>query len=389
MKVYNVIAPPKSIDNSKSTTLIAYRGNDLHTVGLASLPCRIESSQTDHKIDFHIVDAQVKAMLDLTDCLRLGLLSVNNSVYRVSTDTTSTQVFKDYEDLFDGSLGTLPVIYTMTIDPNATPVVRPPRCIPAAMQDKVKSELKRMTTLGVITPVSEPTDWVSSMVATYKKNSEEIRLCIDHRDLNQALKRPHHPTRTVEEFAAKMDGATVFSVLDAQCSFWQIPLDYQSSLLTTFSTPHGRYRFLRMPYGICSVSDVYQRTMEQLFADLPCSIIVDDILVGGRTKEEHDQNLKTVLDRIRKINMRLDPKKCRFSLTQVSYVGHVFTATGLKPDPAKVSTITDMPPPDDVTALQRFIGMVTYLAKFIPNLSDLAAPLRELTHSDIHWCWLD
>ena len=108
------------------------------------------------------------------------------------------------------------------------------------MQDKVKSELKRMTTLGVITPISELTDWVSPMVATHKKNTEEIRLCIDPRDLNQALKRPHYPTRTVEEVAAQMDGATVFSVLDAKCSFWQIPLDYQSSLLTTFSTPHGR-----------------------------------------------------------------------------------------------------------------------------------------------------
>ena len=73
----------------------------------------------------------------------------------------------------------------------------------------------------------------------------------------------------------------------------------------------------------------------------------------------------------------------------VSYVGHVFTATGLRPDPAKVSAITDMPPPEDVTALQRFLGMVTYLAKFIPNLSDLAAPLRELTNNDVHWCWLD
>ncbi|XP_038047830.1 uncharacterized protein K02A2.6-like [Patiria miniata] len=389
MNVYNVIAPPKSIDNSKSTKLIAYGGTELHTVGLATLPCRIDSSQTEHNIDFHIVDTQVKAILGLTDCLRLGLLSVNNLVYHVSNDTTSPQVFKDYEDLFDSSLGSLPVIYTMTIDPNATPVVRPPRRIPAAMQDKVKSELQRMTTLGVITPVSEPTDWVSSMVATHKKNSEEIRLCIDPRDLNGALKRPHHPTRTVEEVAAKMDGATVFSVLDAKCSFWQIPLDYESSLLTTFSTPYGRYRYLRMPYGLCSASDVYQRTMEQIFADLPCSIIVDDILVGGRTKEEHDRNLKTVLDRIRKINMRLNPTKCRFGLEQVSYVGHVFTASGLKPDPAKVSAITDMPPPTDVTALQRFLGMVTYLAKFVPNLSDLTAPLRELTHSDIHWCWLE
>ena len=184
------------------------------------------------------------------------------------------------------------------------------------MQEKVKDELGRMTTLGVITPVSEPTDWVSSMVSTRKKNTDLIRLCIDPTNLNHAIKRPHHPMRTVEEVATKMDGATIFSVLDAKCSFWQIPLDYQSSLLTTFSTPYGRYRYLRMPYGNCSASDVYQRAMEQLFADLPCSIIVDDILVGGRTQQEHD--LKKVLDRARSINLHLNPQKCKFGVRDVA-----------------------------------------------------------------------
>ena len=129
--------------------------------------------------------------------------------------------------------------------------------------------------------------------------------------------------------------------------------------------------------------------MEQLFAGLPCSIIVDDLLVGGRTKEEHDSNLKAVIDRAREVNLHLNPAKCKIGLRSVAYVGHVFTSHGLQPDPEKVSAVTNMPPPDNVSALQRFLGMVTYLSKFVPQLSELAGPLRELTHDNVAWCWLE
>ena len=155
---------------------------------------------------------------------------------------------------------------------------------------------------GVITPVSEPTEWVSQMVATRKK-SGEIRICLDLRDLNQALKRSHHPMRSVETVAARMAGATVFSTLDARMGFWQIKLEEKSSFLTTFSTPFGRYRYLRMPFGINTTSEVFLRTMELLFSGYPCEIIVDDILVWGRDLAEHDANFEKVVKRAQEINL--------------------------------------------------------------------------------------
>lgn len=117
------------------------------------------------------------------------------------------EIFTEYAELFDDELGTLPVTYSMKINPDITPVVRPPRRRPVAMRDKVQAELKNMTKLGVITPISEPTEWVSSMVATHKKDTDKIRLCIDPRDLNEALISPHHPMRTVEEVAPQMSNA--------------------------------------------------------------------------------------------------------------------------------------------------------------------------------------
>lgn len=233
--------------------------------------------------------------------------------------------------------------------------------------------------MGFRSPVSEPTDWVSSMVVTHKKNTDEIRLCIDPRDLNKFLKRPRHPMRTVEEVSVQMPNSTVFSVLNAKSSFWQILLNQKSSLLTTFSTPFGRFRFLRMPFGINSASKVFQYTMEQIFAGYPCAIIVDDIIMGRNGEEEHDENLKRELNRAREVNLRLNPQKCKFRLSEVSYVGHIFTNKGLRADPEKTKAITKMQPPDNVTALQHFLGMINYLGKFISNLSELSAPLIELT----------
>jgi hypothetical protein len=226
------------------------------------------------------------------------------------------------------------------------------------------------------------------MVAARKKKTNEIRICIDPRDLNKALLRPHHPMRTIEEIVADMPNAKVFSVLDAKSGFWQIQLDEHSSHYTTFSTPFGRYRFLRMPYGINSGSEVFQKAMEQLFSGLPCKIIVDDIIVWGADEQEHDANLKQVLDKGREINIKFGIHKCKFGVSEVSYIGHLLTKDGLKPDPTKVKAISEMPTPQDTEALHRFLGMINYLSKFINNFSQIAAPLYQLLHKDIEWQWL-
>ncbi|XP_056107597.1 uncharacterized protein K02A2.6-like [Rhinichthys klamathensis goyatoka] len=317
----------------------------------------------------------------------MAIVTISPDVHHVSMEGSTGDILTEYKDLFTDQLGELPITYSMTVDPSVQPVVRPAHRIPLAMQSRVKAELDRMQSLGVITAVSEPTDWLSSMVVTHKKDRQEIRFCINPKDLNMALKRPHHPMRSAEEVASRMSGATVFSVLDAKSSFWQVRLHHKSSMMTTFSTPFGCYRFLRMPFGINSASEVFQRSIEQLFSGYPCAIIVDDIIIGGRNPAEHDINLKRVLNRAREFKLKLNPVKCKFRLDQVSYVGHIFTREGLKADPSKTKAIPEMPAPKDVLALQRFLGIVNYLGKFIPNFSDIAAPLRKLTHKETVWCW--
>ncbi|XP_055507978.1 uncharacterized protein LOC129707187 [Leucoraja erinacea] len=380
-KLFHKIRNNEQLSADRSV-LRAYGGEELTPVGRVTFHCKLQKTSRD--LSFFVLDCDCVPLLSNQACQDLGLVAFDSTVHevRVKLDPVS-----EYPDLFDDKLGKLPLVYKIAIDSSVTPVCRPSHRVSFAMKDKVKAMLDKMVNLGVLEAVSEPTSWVSTMVATMKKGKNEIRVCINPKDLNTAIKRPHYPMRTVEDVAAQVGQATVFSVLDARSSFWQIPLHSKSSDLTTFATPFGRYKFLRMPFGISSASEVFQRSMEQLFAGLPCAIIVDDILVYGRDVEEHDRNLRRVLDRARQINLKLNPSKCRFRLSEVSYVGHIFTSQGLKPDPAKTTAISDFPAPVDVAGLQRFLGMVNYLGKFIPRLSELSAPLRLLTKKDVAWSW--
>jgi hypothetical protein len=116
-------------------------------------------------------------------------------------------------------------------------------------------------------------------------------------------------------------------------------------------------------------------------------ILVDDFVIWGRNAEEHDARLEKFFDHVRDTGLKLNEKKSRFNTDRVSYVGHVLTSEGLEPSPERIQAIIDMPDPNDKAALQTFLGMVTYLGKFVPNLSKMTAPLRELTEKGVAWSW--
>ena len=166
--------------------------------------------------------------------------------------------------------------------------------------------------------------------------------------------------------------------------FWQVKLDKDSSKLATFNTPFGRYSYTRLPFGIASALKVFQNIMSHLFDDIEgVEVIVDDLVVWGENTEQHDVRLRQVLDCCRERNLKLNKDKCRFRVSKVSCVGHVLSADGLNPDPLKVKVIKAMPPPGDREELQRFLGVVTYLSKFILNKSQKRAPLRQLLQKDV------
>ena len=300
---------------------------------------------------------------------------------------------KEFVDVFKGT-GKLQGKYHLELDENATPIVHPPRKVPVAIKERLRNELERLTKMDIIKPVSTPTPWVSSLVTVVKPG--KLRICIDPKHLNQNIKRSHYPLPTIEDLLPDLSKARIFSVVDAKNGFWHVELDEESSYLTTFNTPFGRYRWLRMPFGISSAPEEYQRRQDQTVEGLPgVRSIIDDILIYGEgdTEEEaiadHDVKFRALMERCKERNLKLNKDKLSLKMKEVKFIGHLITRKGLKPDPEKVRAILDMPKPTNVSGVRRIIGFVTYLSKFLLKLSDICEPLRKLTLKDSEFCWLD
>ena len=195
-------------------------------------------------VELEIVKNKATPIFGLKTCLELNLIS---RLYSLSESPTSEEILENFSDVFEG-LGFLSTEYKIQLEKDAKPVVHPPRKIPFAMKNKVKDELCRLERMRVIEKVLEPTEWVNSLVVVEKPN-RKVRLCLDPRDLDKSILREHYPMKTVEEVAAKVNNANVYSVLDASNGYWQIKLPKDSQKYTTFDTPFERYKYLRLPFG--------------------------------------------------------------------------------------------------------------------------------------------
>ena len=262
-------------------------------------------------------------------------------------------VLTQYSEVFklgrDKSLGE-PLHIEM--DPKVRPVHAPIRRMPIAKLYKVNEELRRLGEEVTIVPVSQPTDWLSNMLVKEKPGGK-IRICIDpSQTINKAIKRPVYTIPTIEKKLPLLANAKVFTIVDATEAFHTIELDEPSSLLTTFQGPNGRYRYTRMPFGISSGLEEYQRRQHEFLENLKGVInIADDICIFGcgNTKEEadqdHDKDLVALLDKCSEFGLRLSAKKIQFKSKSVTFMRHNLTDKGVAPDPAKVTAITEMSRP--------------------------------------------
>ena len=387
------------LDARGRSVLVLANGDEQPVEGKATVYV-YRNGQT-HKIEVNVVKGSgYEPILSKQTMLDMNLIKILDSDGDPHINGLKTGVeplLKEYKDVFQG-LGKLDGQYHIVMNESIKPIVHPPRRLPVAMTDKVQRKLEEMAADDIIEKVSQPTDWVSSMLVVRKPSTEgetKIRICLDPRDLNMAIKREHFPMPTVEEIATRLNGAKLFSVFDASNGFWQVELDNESSVLTTFNTPFGRYRWKRMPFGISSAPEVWQRKMREHIEGLSgVEVIADDFVVVGygntpaEWQEDHDKNVCAFLDRCRERNLKLNLKKTQLRQREVPFIGHILTPEGLKPDPHKVEAIVKMPDPTDVQALRRFLGMVNYLAKFLPRLSEETEVLRKLTEKDAQWCWL-
>ena len=180
--------------------------------------------------------------------------------------------------------------------------------------------------------------------------NDKVRIRIDPSNQNKAIKREHHPIKAIQEVVSNMTGARVFSVRDAKSGYLQIKLDDESSKLTTFNTSTGRHRCLRLPFGIKSAPEIFQRAMQMLEGITGATATMDNILIAGLNTEHHDQIFRKVKERAIAYNLR---PNYHIRRTAIPYVNHTKTAEGLQPAPEKVRAITDMTEPQDQAGVKR------------------------------------
>ena len=261
---------------------------------------------------------------------------------------TKEYVMEDYNDLFHG-VGLLPGKCHLNLRDNVTPTINASRRIQEVLKKRLKAELDQMVRDKFIRKVTEPTDWVNSIVVVEKPKTGKLRICLDPKALNEAIRRPHFQIPTLDDIASQLSGAKYFSILDITHAYWNAELDKPSSLLATFSTAYGRYCYLRLPFGINASSDIFQQKVGEVFKGLPgIQAVVDDILVFGKTKSEYDQNLRNAMNRAREKDVRFNPEKCVVGVTEVPFFGHIISSSGLKPDPSKIKVIAQIRSPPAV-----------------------------------------
>ncbi|XP_030854482.1 uncharacterized protein K02A2.6-like [Strongylocentrotus purpuratus] len=381
--VFHKLKPKPKLQKAK-VLLTGYYETDIPVKGRCCV--QVEYKGIKRNVPCLVIPGNRQPLLGLRTSEDLYLVK---RVYHVEKQTehgTGKSVVQDYQDVFVG-LGCLPGKHHITLREDAHPVQHACRKVPFPLKDKLKDELDKMERMDVITRVDEPTDWVSSLVVVMKKNGQ-LRVCLDPRDLNRAIKREHYQLPSRAEITAHFAGAKYFSKLDASSGFWQIQLDDESSKLCTFITPYGRYKFLRLPFGICSAPEVYHKIVHQLFAHIPgVNTMMDDVIVWGTTQQEHDDRLREVLSIVRKMNLKLNKDKCEFNVKKLTFIGDLISDQGVQPDPKKVSAILNIERPKCRKDVQRFLGMINYQGKFIPDLSTKSAALRHLLDKKNVWTW--
>ncbi|XP_045541431.1 uncharacterized protein LOC123722914 [Papilio machaon] len=297
--------------------LRGYSGGDIKVVGRCNI--KVKYKDVNYILDFIIADVDSPPILGCQSCQELNLIKLTLAISKQSNDNFKEKILHEYKDVFEG-LGCMPGEYKIAIDKSVRPVVHAPRKLPVAIKEKVKNKLNEMEMQKIISKVEGPSNWVSSMTVVRKPNGD-LRICLDPKDLNKAIKREHFHLPTLDEITTNLAGSKFYSTLDAKNGFWQLKLNEKSADLCTFNTAFGRYKFLRLPYGISSASEVFHKKMYENFDDIEgVCLFVDDLLIYGKTQYEHDERLKRVLDRCRLINLKLNKEKCKFALMEIKYL---------------------------------------------------------------------
>ncbi|GKA41052.1 putative nucleotidyltransferase, ribonuclease H [Tanacetum coccineum] len=302
-------------------------------------------------------------------------------------------IVQDFPEVFPEDLPGLPptrqVEFQIDLVPGAAPVARAPyRLAPSEMKE-LSEQLKELSDKGFIRPSSSP--W-GALVLFVKKKDGSFRMCIDYRELNKLTVKNRYPLPRIDDLFDQLQGSSVYSKIDLRSGYHQLRVREEDIPKTAFRTRYGHYEFQVMPFGLTNAPAVFMDLMNRVckpYLDKFVIVFIDDILIYSKSKQEHEEHLKIILELLKKEELYAKFSKCEFWIPKVQFLDHVIDSEGIHVDPAKIESIKDWTSPKSPTEIRQFLGLAGYYRRFIEGFSKIAKPMTKLTQKKVKFEWGD
>jgi hypothetical protein len=291
-------------------------------------------------------------------------------------------IVREFVDVFPEELPRIPpdreIEFTIDLLPNTAPISKAPYRMASLELKELKDQLQELLDKGFIRPSVSP--W-GAPVLFVKKKDGSMRLCIDYQELNKVTIKNRYPLPRIDDLFDQLQGSQVFSKIDLYSGYHQLKVQENDVQKTAFRTRYGHYEFLVMPFGLTNAPAAFMDMMNRIFRELVdhCVVVFIDILIYSKSREEHEEHLRTVKSILRKHQLFVKFKKCKFWLDNVAFLGHIVTKEGIAVDPGKVEAVVNWVRPTNAHEVQSFLGLAGYYRRFVEGFSRLAAPLTRLT----------
>lgn len=345
--------------------------------------------------NYYIVELNKKGNnLDKTRASKL-LEELQLSHLSGDDEKTIKKICLKYADIFcliGDKLGTTNVYCpSLAVKPNSQPSFSKPYKIPHAQKQEVCEQVEKMLQDNIIEETKS--EWNSPLLLVPKKSGNDTKKCrlvIAYRKVNTTLQDDKFPLPNIEEVIDSLAGAQYFTRLDLSQGYYQCKLKPEDRHITAFSTPSGQFQMTRLPMGLKTSPSSFSRLMTVAMSGLnleKCLVYLDDIIVFGKTFEGHNKNLISIFQRLREVNLKLNPLKCNFLKQELLYLGHYISKEGILPDPSKIEIIKNWKSLSSSEEVKRFVAFANYYRKHIKNFAELCAPLNYLTRKNVNFNW--
>ncbi|XP_055633159.1 uncharacterized protein LOC129773571 [Toxorhynchites rutilus septentrionalis] len=308
----NVLSQSKD----STRTLKAYGNNNLQVIG--EFTANIATKYNNVVAEVFVVKNKGASLLSRDTATQLQILKIDTNVWIVNENNKIGKVAG-----FEVSL---------QIDDKVKPVQHTKCHVPIPLQEKVQSEIDHLLEQDIIETAPRDSPWISRLVISPKAGDPvSVRLCVDMRAANKAIVPQHYPLPTFDDIVPHLHNCKWFSKIDLTKAFHQVVLAKECRFITTFATHQGYYRYKRLTFGMNCASEVFQSIIERVLKGIKCvRVFIDDIVVFGPTKQQHDDTLRDVMNRLKEFGLTINHKKCELGRSEVVFMGHILSADGIR-----------------------------------------------------------